>query len=155
MVVATIKSIEDVCIHPVSGKFFTPVGCNFIVGLGIFVTATVGFAMPPVSRIGMSVGETDVLLYARRGCNVGDTGGAVGSGMSVGARAMSVGAVVGIFVGATVGAFVGVGVSVGARANRVGLAVGACAVVGETEVGNVGSGVTSDPKSFARFISVL
>ena len=54
VVIATMNSIEDIWIHPDSGRFWTPVGCIFFVGEGL--------PIPPVSLIGINVGEILVLL---------------------------------------------------------------------------------------------
>lgn len=63
VVAATIKRMDDVCTHPVSGSCCTPVGAVIIfVGVGVDF-AIVGLAIPPVlSFIGMRVGVNVVLL---------------------------------------------------------------------------------------------
>lgn len=81
--------------------------------------------------IRVGVGEIEVLLYARRGCNVGVAIGVVGSGTSVGTpERVGIGVfeiMAGVMVGITVGATVEepfVGITDGACAMRAGLFVG-------------------------------
>jgi hypothetical protein len=80
------------------------VGTILLVGDGAFVGVLVRFIIPPVFEIGIRVGEIEVLLYAKRGCNVGVAGNIVGVGTLVGTLVGDTGIFVGTIVGTKVGA---------------------------------------------------